>query len=254
MAYNFSPKMVTDGLVLYLDAANTRSYTSGSTLWNDLTINGINGTLINNPQYSSQNMGIFIFNGANDCVRMGNILNNVLAGTNNRFTLCSWVYRTGTTTQGILIGKNADSNLSVNERQVQFSYRNDKFDLVITSKPDNTGWTRVVTTTPTFTLNKWYYACCTYDGSINTNNGLDRVKIYVDGQNTPSSLTVSSGTLTNTIDGSNAQLSINAMVNSSGNIFGSVNSRNNIVKIYNRVLSQQEITQNFNALRGRFGI
>ena len=53
MAFRYSPKIVTDGLVLYLDAANPKSYVSGSTLWNDLTINSNNGVLTNGPTFSS---------------------------------------------------------------------------------------------------------------------------------------------------------------------------------------------------------
>jgi hypothetical protein len=38
MAFNYSPKIVTDGLVLYLDAANPKSYVSGSTTWVDMSL------------------------------------------------------------------------------------------------------------------------------------------------------------------------------------------------------------------------
>jgi hypothetical protein len=41
MAFNYSPKIVTDGLVLYLDAANSKSYVSGSTTWNDISRSGL---------------------------------------------------------------------------------------------------------------------------------------------------------------------------------------------------------------------
>ena len=46
MSFNYSPKIITDGLVLYLDAANIRSYVSGSTTWNDISRVGNNGNLI----------------------------------------------------------------------------------------------------------------------------------------------------------------------------------------------------------------
>ena len=45
MAFRYSPKIVTDGLVLYLDAANTKSYVSGSTTWNDLSKTPNNGSV-----------------------------------------------------------------------------------------------------------------------------------------------------------------------------------------------------------------
>ena len=50
---NGGPNIVFDGLVLYLDAGNTKSYISGSTTWNDISRLGNNGTLINGPTFSS---------------------------------------------------------------------------------------------------------------------------------------------------------------------------------------------------------
>ena len=55
MVFNYSPKVVTDGLVLYLDAANPNSYVSGSTTWGDLSRGGNNSTLTNGPTYSTAN-------------------------------------------------------------------------------------------------------------------------------------------------------------------------------------------------------
>jgi hypothetical protein len=60
------PNIVTDGLVLYLDAANVKSYVSGSTTWADISGNGRNGTLTNGPTYSSANGGSIVFDGVND--------------------------------------------------------------------------------------------------------------------------------------------------------------------------------------------
>lgn len=55
MAYFHSPRIVTDGLVSALDAANTKSYPGSGTVWNDLSGNGNNGTLVNVPTFSSGN-------------------------------------------------------------------------------------------------------------------------------------------------------------------------------------------------------
>ena len=71
MSFSFSPKIVTDGLVLYLDAANTRSYVSGSTVWTDLSRVGNNGLLINGPTFNSLNNGSIVFNGTNQYVDCG---------------------------------------------------------------------------------------------------------------------------------------------------------------------------------------
>jgi hypothetical protein len=62
------PNTVTDGLVLALDAANSRSYPGTGTIWNDLSGNSNNGTLINGPTFSSENGGSIVFDGGNDIV------------------------------------------------------------------------------------------------------------------------------------------------------------------------------------------
>jgi hypothetical protein len=66
MAFNYSPKVVTDGLVLYLDAANPKSYVSGSTTWGDLSRGGNNGTLTNGPTFDPSNGGSIVFDGTDD--------------------------------------------------------------------------------------------------------------------------------------------------------------------------------------------
>jgi hypothetical protein len=87
MAFNYSPKTVTDGLVLYMDAANSKSYVSGSTTWNDISRSGNNGTLVNGPTFNSSNGGSIVFDGTDDYVSFGVI--NLISGTNT--TIEVWV-------------------------------------------------------------------------------------------------------------------------------------------------------------------
>ena len=68
MAVNYNTAIVTNGLVLALDAANTKSYPGSGTTWTDLSANGNNGTLVNTPSYSPNNQGYFTFNGTNQAV------------------------------------------------------------------------------------------------------------------------------------------------------------------------------------------
>jgi hypothetical protein len=70
MGFNYSPKIVTDGLVVYLDAANSRSYPGSGTTWSDLSRGGNNGTLINGPTFSSANGGSIVFDGVDDYVNL----------------------------------------------------------------------------------------------------------------------------------------------------------------------------------------
>ena len=73
MAFNYSPKTVIDGLVLYMDAANSKSYVSGSTTWNDISRGGNIGTLLNGPTFNSSNSGNIVFDGTDDYVTVTEI-------------------------------------------------------------------------------------------------------------------------------------------------------------------------------------
>ena len=68
MSYNNGPKIVNDGLVMYLDAANSRSYSGTGTAWTDLTGSGANGTLTNGPTFNSANGGSIVLDGTNDYI------------------------------------------------------------------------------------------------------------------------------------------------------------------------------------------
>jgi hypothetical protein len=65
MAFTRGANVVTNGLVLSLDAANPKSYVSGSATWFDLSGNGNHITLLNNPTYTNENNGGITFNGSN---------------------------------------------------------------------------------------------------------------------------------------------------------------------------------------------
>jgi hypothetical protein len=93
MGFNYSPKIVTDGLVLYLDAANSKSYPGSGTTWGDLSRGGNNGTLVNGPTFSSANGGSLVFNGTNQYA-------SVLNTTGINFTLACWISTTATSLTG----------------------------------------------------------------------------------------------------------------------------------------------------------
>ena len=72
MALSHSPKIVTNGLVLCLDAGDGKSYSGSGTTWTDRSGNGNNGTLTNGPTFDSDNKGSFVFDGVNDYIDFGN--------------------------------------------------------------------------------------------------------------------------------------------------------------------------------------
>ena len=80
MPTSSGPKIVRDGLVLSLNAADRNSYVSGSTTWFDLSGNNNSGSLTNGPTFNSANGGSLSFDGTNDIITItstGIVANNI---------------------------------------------------------------------------------------------------------------------------------------------------------------------------------
>ena len=101
MGVAYNSKIVTDGLVLCLDAGNSKSYPGTGTTWTDLSGRGNTGTLTNGPTYSSANGGSIVFDGSNDFVQCTGSLTLTTA------TFIVWMRRNGNQNQydGILISR-----------------------------------------------------------------------------------------------------------------------------------------------------
>jgi hypothetical protein len=97
-----SPPIINDGLVLFLDAANIKSYPITGTTWNDLS--GLNnGTLTNGATFSSDNSGSIVFDGTDDYVNIG--VGKSCNGFSGDFCVSSWVNRSNVgDTWGNIIG------------------------------------------------------------------------------------------------------------------------------------------------------
>ena len=92
MAFVYSPKIITNGLVLALDAADRNSYPGSGTTWSDLSGTGNNGTLTNGPTFNSGNGGSIVFDGTNDYVTIPD--NNVFDFGTGDFAIEVWAYFT----------------------------------------------------------------------------------------------------------------------------------------------------------------
>jgi hypothetical protein len=230
MGLYHSPRIITEGLVLCLDAANIKSYPGSGTAWTDLSGNGNNGTLVNGPTFSAANSGSIDFDGTNDYVA-GNLpplisdytielwfkLDSLRSGESN--TLLSL---TSSNNHGFL--GEIQSN-----RTIRFLHR---YPYSSSAGGDNFF---------SISLINLGQICC-----ISWVRDSDQ-KIYINGSlDNQITATISA------FDSNLNQLTIGQLVQTSNarNINGSVYN----LKIYNRSLSVEEVTQNFNALRGRFGI
>jgi hypothetical protein len=222
--------IVTSGLTFSLDAANGISYPSSGTTWYDISeIGGNNGTLTNGPTWSSASGGTFSFDGADDYVDLGTKTTFNLGGAGKTFSINLWFNpRLWTSAWQALITK-GDTSWRVHRYQS---------DSPVKLAFGTSGLSVLDTFTSTiFTTNTWYNVVCVYDGTSK--------KIYVNGS-LDSNVNVS-GVLAN-----NSQpVYIGENAEASGRDF---NGNISNVQIYNRALSQTEITQNYNALKGRFGL
>jgi hypothetical protein len=228
MAFSYSPKVVTDGLVLYLDAANPYSYVSGSTVWNDLSRSQLSGSLINGPTYNSANNGSIVFDGSNDYVDCGTTLSNQFGNFSGSLTLSVWFYPTSLTDNGILYFGTLVNNygeLSIDIRGQAFEVWTNRNNKLRTSA---------------LTANRWYQGTVTID----TSNAAASV-VYVNGIATGSFSTPSG-----TIDFRTKQLVVGTYYSLSYPFKGNIST----TQIYNRALSAQEVLQNYNATKGRFGL
>lgn len=71
MGFYRGPNLITEGLIIALDAGNPKSYPTTGITWYDKSGNGVDGTLTNGPTFSNANMGCIVLDGTNDTVEMG---------------------------------------------------------------------------------------------------------------------------------------------------------------------------------------
>ena len=221
MALSRGPKIVTNGLVLALDAADKNSYKGSGTIWKDVSGNAYNGTLTNGPTFSTENGGSIVFDGTNDFVSVASNA-NILSTT--AYTKMAWFYVTNFATDNNIISAGSSG------QHAFWLFTSNKLNA-----GHNGNWNTVVSTT-TLSLNKWYFGAVTF----NTTTGW---VLYLNGVQEATSVSTTTFTGTGTIS-----------IGSYQNLGNYLTGRVATVGVYNRVLSASEILQNFNANRTRFGI
>jgi hypothetical protein len=232
MAFNYSPKIVTDGLVLYLDAANTKSIVSGSTTWTDLSRNGNNGTLtpgVSGLTFSRDGGGSLVFDGTDDYVAT-----NYTLPSNTSFTITAWAKSSTASVQNRVFG-NADSVSGTSGVDIIWGYVGSTQIYCVRRNGANNGTLDTQSTAITNLLTGWHQVVYTYSTTAGS-------LIYVDGTQVGS----------NTNTGFSSALTFR--VGRDGNGTDKFNGQVSQVQIYNRALSAQEVLQNYNATKSRFGL
>lgn len=219
-------KIITNGLVMHLDAAQKRSYPGTGTTWTDLTGNGKNGTLTNGPTFSSGNGGSIVFDGSNDYVAVAG------SQTISDCSICVWAKIPSIAGYaGIVFNRGSGNNVGgltawTGAAKIQYGWNDN-------NSADTAGGTLDVA------LNTWQMWSFTH-----TNTGSNNRTLYV---NTTSSSITTAGLTSMTW----SSLRIG---NDSYDTARSFTGNIAVVLWYTRRLTATEIAQNYNALRSRFGV
>lgn len=217
MSVSYNSSIVTNGLVLCLDAGNPRSYPGSGTLWNDVSGTGTIGTLINGPTYNSANLGSIVFDGIDDFV-------NSPATKTASCSFCCWAKTSSVATNPMLF------NAGPNGQGPDLFFYNNKISWNVWDGDGSPFGTMPASVTD----GNWHYY-------VVLNDSASTAKLYYD------NVLLGSTTYRNASGNTNLTVGGNdAGYQWAGNISNFL--------MYNRVISVEEITQNFNALRGRYGI
>jgi hypothetical protein len=225
---NSSP-IVTDGLVLYLDAGNVKSYPTTGTTWTDLV--GVNnGTLTNGPTFNPSNGGSIVFDGVDDRVTLNN---NFSGSIGNTVTVEALIWLNVTQNTKIFT-----SNYTQIVAPTGFGLGiSDSNNNVVKWFTGNLGTTNTIFSTTTLLNQQYYHVVGTYDGITK--------KIYINGI-LETEASVSSG-----INNTSTLASIGYVQNLDAQYF---NGRISLTRVYNRALSLVEVLQNYNAAKQRFNL
>jgi hypothetical protein len=241
MATQFAfEKIVTNGLVLAADPADTNSYPGSGTSWRDMSGNNNNGALTNGPIFDSGSIKSIFFDGTNDLVNFGassslNVTNNV--SFDIWFKLGNNYGVVGSTYGGIIAKRTEFSGIST--FGVNQNGTGNLFQIYFNS----VGSYQVLSfsTSQYFSPNIWVNLSATFLQS----GGNTIITAYKNG------FFISSGSFAGNIP---AASSANVTVGCSYLNQEFTNMNCGPVKVYNRALSALEVLQNYNAQKSRFNL
>lgn len=240
MAFHCGPRqqqVVTDGLILSLDASNISSYPGTGTTWTDLSGNNNSGSLINGPTFNSSNGGSIIFDGVDDYVSLPANFFNHNSGT--PFTVSLWFK---TSAAGVIFGQQN------------------------TSTPNNaSGYTPAIYADSNGKIRtSCFWGGSTSNQSVSTLNVTDNIWHNI-------TVTFASNSQISYLDGNSFATLSKTQTNYSSVYYYFIGTgmwtgwtslvfspffNGNIANMffYNRSLSVQEVQQNYNATKTRFGL
>lgn len=221
--------VVTNGLILHLDAGNTDSYPGTGTTWSDLSTENNDATL-NGPTFSNDS---FDFDGTNDFVDAGNITS--IGSASTEFSVELW-FKPDALESASLIQNGSDFNTNT-----YYLWQQSSTELVFEVWGGSSFDAISFTSENDYSTGTWYHLVGVWKSG-------ERLKLY---KNADSS--ANTPWLTGTIQNSVVDGDTNTLIGKRGNGFyfdGNIP----IVRLYTKALSAEEVQQNFNAEKTRFGL
>jgi hypothetical protein len=216
MSLQHSPRIITDGLVLCLDAANKQSYSGSGNVWTDLAGSN-NGDLTNGPTFSSENGGSIVFDGTDDFC-------DLIYNWPSIFTISLWLFPIsapgGDYSRVISTGSNDWFEIAINSsNQISYYFVN---------------------------IGNWQSNVITLTSNIWTN------LVFIN--NSTNAFIFQNSLLSHTGTGALATAGTSLRIGDRYSGGECANIRLSILQIYNRALSPTEVLQNYNATKGRYNL
>ena len=224
MSASDGPKIITDGLVFAVDAADKNSYPGSGTTWSDLAGSNV-GTLTNGPTFDPGNGGSFDFDGTDD-IAESSIDPSVFSTGYDAYTISYW-----------LKYDSLGGYPTVFELRLGTSNNNQWTDYINGNRLYAYPGSAVQLSNSSLSVDTWYNLCVTISqGSGNVfstyiNGELDKTGSWNKNHGTPTKYRIA---------GNNASRRFNGRIS--------------IISYYNLTLSASEVLQNYNALKGRFNL
>ena len=231
---DYGPRIATNDLVLYLDAGNSKSFVAGNTIWNDLSGNSNTGSAYGSPVFSTDGQGCFDFSTATGVAsyasNMGFTFSRNMVQTTGNFTFECWIKNPPATNQGGMF-----SNAGGGDGYRFGPGNNGVYYLIGPNYTESViGWT-----SGTLNASLWYHVVATWDRTSTY-----RVNTYLNGKYENYGTMPTTQTAFTTVAPGIVRSACCSVY--TGKLA--------VMKVYNRILTDAEILQNYNATKTRFGL
>lgn len=231
MSIHYNTKINNNGLILYVDAQNPKSYPGTGSTWYDISGFKNHGTLLNSPTFNSD--GTFSFDGTNHAVSFGTY-SSMTSVDNKEVSIDVWTNFNFANSPGPQTARGFAGFYTSNA-----DYLSIKGNVNVFADVEDAAAARILVPITNFAITDYYDKWCNFT-LVHTNKV---TKIYYNGQY------YNTGTSVNDVTFQDNVFNIGG-----GDGYFRFYGKMSNVKLYNRALTGIEITQNFNAQRSRFGL